>query len=192
MHYTITRPAEPSTSRPAATRRASAQLQADVSQEFGFVTQVYDYTERQQQLIQQLQAAAEQSRLTASQDAEAAAAGSQGKKRPSAESSKRGANKMDNSSGISVPGGAGSGGSGASAGPAAEQQAVSVTVATTAQMSDSSEGAYEDQESDQLNGSAGSTEDGGDADFVVDGEPTGIDGQNSSGRARKRTRRLNM
>eukprot|EP00878_Enallax_costatus_P013147 GHUV01013740.1.p1 GENE.GHUV01013740.1~~GHUV01013740.1.p1 ORF type:complete len:467 (+),score=218.24 GHUV01013740.1:865-2265(+) len=167
VSYAIPKPAKPPAAKPATTRRASATLQADGSQVFSFVTQVVDYSDRQQELVQQLQAAAEQSRSTAHADATnaAAASGSQGGKRGGSKGRQRSGSQAGG-----VSGAAQNGDGSVSAGTSAGASAGTVQRSATR----GGEEVYEESSS------------------ADEAEPTGIDGQNSSGRARKRSRRLEI
>lgn len=163
VSYTMPKPAKPPAARPA-TRRAAATLQADGSQALDFVTQVVDYSETQRGLVQQLRTAAEQSQVAAPADAGNAAAASNSQR------------KCSGGKGRQKSCGQGSGGESPyddiapSAGTCRiEAQQNGATVLSAA-----------------FDGNVGS------ADDDLEAESTGLEGQNSSGRARKRSKRLDI
>lgn len=115
LHYTISRPPSaplqqqqqqpPGRSRTTRGSTKASQQPVVHSQTFSFTTQVHDYKEKQQQLIEQLQAAAEASRSAAVELSPAAATGagsSKGRQQSNKGSKRKGTSSAaDNTGGAS-------------------------------------------------------------------------------------------
>lgn len=177
---------------------------------FSFVTQQLDYIERQQQLVQQLQTAAEESRLAAPADAEAEVAPKPQKRSGSNKgSSKRsgGCSQSQQRDG-SVSGGrqsrgsrktgeAGEGKTDAGGADGVEEAAAITNCETPAagkRVDKSSSQGEEEEDNDEQEQDVAADDSNYNAseESDADAEPTGINGQNTSGRPRKRTKRLNL